>query len=280
MKTFEMRWKTSDGIEIFARGWEPEVPPKAVVCLVHGLGEHTGRYSHVAEALSKKGYALFGADARGHGLSSGARGHAPSFEACMRDIDQVVHQARTRYSGLPIFLYGHSNGGTLVLNYGIRRKPDLHGVIVTDPSLHNDIERQTFKVILATVLGSLLPGVLIRSGLDPNLLSHDREVVKAYVGDALVHDRMSLGFGKIMLGINKWTLEHAGEFSLPLLLMHGKSDALAYPSSSIEFAAPLKDQCTLMLWDDMYHEIHNEPAKQDVFRAMIIWMDARLMESK
>jgi alpha-beta hydrolase superfamily lysophospholipase len=278
MKNFEMNWKSQDGMDIFARGWEPNGALKAAVCLVHGLGEHIGRYAHVAGALCKKGYALFGADQRGHGLSSGSRGHAASFEGCMQDIDLLIEQARSHYPGLPVFLYGHSNGGTLVLNYGIRRRPDLKGVIVTAPSLHNDIEHKTFKVMLAGVLGSLLPGVLVSTGLDPNMLSHDREIVKAYVKDPLVHDKMSLGYGKTMLSINKWTLEHASEFSLPLLLMHGKNDMLAFPSSSIEFASALKDQCTLMLWDDMYHEIHNELAQSDVFQTMTIWMDARLLE--
>jgi len=102
--------------------------------------------------------------------------------------------------------------------------------------------------------------------------------VDAYNADPLVHDKISLGFGKVMLGVTKWTLEHAGEFSLPLLLLHGKADAIAFPSSSTEFAAPLKNKCTLMLWDGAYHELHNEPEQAEVFKAMTLWMDARLRE--
>jgi len=103
-------------------------------------------------------------------------------------------------------------------------------------------------------------------------------VVQAYVNDPLVHDKISLGFGKIMLGVTGWTLAHAKEFSLPLLLLHGKADMLAFPSSSMEFAASLKEKCTLVLWDDAYHELHNEPEKNEVFKTMTIWMDARLRE--
>jgi alpha-beta hydrolase superfamily lysophospholipase len=129
---------------------------------------------------------------------------------------------------------------------------------------------------MAKALGTLFPKVTMPSGLKPGDLSHDQAVVQAYINDPLVHDRASLGFGKSMLKTNRWTLDHAAEFSLPLLLIHGKEDKIAFPSSSTEFAAPLKDKCTLMLWDGLYHEVHNEPEKAEVLNAMTIWMDARL----
>ena len=131
---------------------------------------------------------------------------------------------------------------------------------------------------MAKVLGSLIPNTVLASGLDPKSLSHDEKVVQAYINDPLVHDKVSLGFGKAMLGVAGWTLAHANEFPLPLLLLHGKADVIAFPSSSIEFAAPLKEKCTLVLWDGAYHELHNEPEKNDVFKTMTIWMDARLRE--
>jgi acylglycerol lipase len=118
--------------------------------------------------------------------------------------------------------------------------------------------------------------VTIPSGLKPADLSRDQAVVQAYINDPLVHDSTSLGFGRSMLEANRWVLDHAAEFSLPLLLIHGKEDKIAFPSSSIEFAAHLKENCTLMLWDGLYHEVHNEPEKAEVLDAMTIWMDARL----
>jgi alpha-beta hydrolase superfamily lysophospholipase len=154
----------------------------------------------------------------------------------------------------------------------------VKGVIATSPGLRTALHQQRFKVMLARILGTLLPAVLIPSELDTAGLSHDVQVVRAYNSDPLVHDKISLGFGKIMLGVTQWTLDHAGEFPSPLLLMHGKEDPIAFPSSSIDFAAPLKDKCTLMLWDGMYHELHNESVKAEVFKTMTIWMDARLKE--
>lgn len=279
MKHFETTWKAQDGLDIFVQGWEPTVlSPKAVVCLVHGLGEHSSRYAHVAEAFGKEGFVLFGTDLRGHGRSGGPRGHISSIEDFMQDIDVLLEQARVRYPGLPLFLYGHSLGGIQVLHYGLLRKPDVKGVIATSSGLHTAIEAQTLKVMMAKVLGALMPKVAIASGLDPKGISRDEKVVQAYSKDPLVHDKISLGFGKVMIGVTRWTLAHAGEFSLPLLLMHGKADTIAFPTSSTEFAAPLKEKCTLVLWEDAYHELHNESEKNEVFKTMTLWMDARLRE--
>jgi acylglycerol lipase len=279
MKNYEMTWKAHDDLDIFAQAWEPTMPqPKAVVCLVHGLGEHTSRYAHVAEAFGRQGYVLFGADLRGHGRSGGARGHIASIQDFMKDIDLVLAQARNRYPGLPIILYGHSLGGILVLYYGLTCKPNLKGVIATSPGLRTALEQQKLKILMAKILGALTPNASLPSGLDPTGISHDEQVVQAYINDPLVHDKVTLGFGRIMLGVTSWTLAHAGEFQLPLLLLHGKADMVAFPSSSIEFAAPLKEKSTLVLWDGAYHELHNEPEKEEVFKTMTLWMDARLRE--
>jgi acylglycerol lipase len=278
MNPFELSWKSKDGLDLFGRAWEPdERKPKAVICHVHGLGEHSGRYVHVAEVFVNSGYIMLSFDLRGHGRSGGALGHIPSFDAYLDDVDLLLEQARSRYPGLPMLLYGHSLGGIIVLGYGLKRKPDVRGVIATGPGLHTALEQQPVKMILARVLGALMPNVVMPSGLDARMLSHDSSVVEAYVNDPLVHNKVTLGFGRNMLSASRWILDHAAEFPLPLLLVHGKGDVIAFPSSSIEFAAPLKDKCTLILWDGLYHEVHNEPEKAEVLNAMTIWMDARLV---
>jgi acylglycerol lipase len=279
MKHFETKWKAHDTVEIFGQGWEPDAqPPRAVVCLVHGLGEHSSRYGHVADAFTQRGYVLFTCDLRGHGHSAGPRGHINSIEDFMKDIDSLFQQARERYAGLPMILYGHSLGGILVLHYTLKRKPAVKGVIATSPGLHNELEKQPLKVMAAKVLGAVIPGLAIPSGLDPRSISRDEKVVDVYINDPLVHDRVSLGFGRVMLGVNQWTLEHAAEFPSPLLLLHGRADALAFSSSSTEFAAALKGNGTLVLWDDGYHELHNDLEQTEVFKTMTTWMDARLRE--
>ncbi len=276
MKHFESTWENQESLKFYMQGWEPDSQPKALVALVHGLGEHTGRYAHVGKAFSAAGYALVGFDLRGHGKSGGPRGHAPSFEAFMKDIDDFFSKLGKRYPTQPHFLYGHSLGGVLVLNYVLRRKPDLVGVISTDAGLRTALEEQAFKIMAARVLGFLLPAVAFPSGLDPKMLSHDPELVKAYINDPLVHDRATLGFGRIMLSVLPWTFQHAHEFSVPLLLMHGEKDKLAYVRGSQEFASRVPKNCTLKIWDGLYHEIHNEPEQAEVIQFMLRWLDSQL----
>ncbi|KXK13411.1 MAG: putative monoacylglycerol lipase [Chloroflexi bacterium OLB14] len=275
----QLTWKSKDGLEIFAQIWEPEVvQAKAVACLIHGLGEHSSRYAHVAEAFNKEGIILFSMDLRGHGRSAGARGHINSIEDFMSDIDILFEQAHARYANLPFFLYGHSLGGILVLHYTLLRKPKVKGVIATSAGLRTALEKQFFKVLLVKVLGSLSPTTALPSGLDANGISRDENVVQIYKNDPLVHDMVSLGLGKSMLAVTKWTLANAKNFPLPLLLLHGKKDPIAFVSSSIEFAEPLGEKCTLVLWNEAYHELHNEPEKDEVLKTMTLWMDARLRE--
>jgi alpha-beta hydrolase superfamily lysophospholipase len=194
----------------------------------------------------------------------------------MKDLDLLLEQASARYPGLPVILYGHSLGGILVLKYGLTRKPVIKGVVATSAGLRTALENQPAKILAAKVLGAILPGVTLPNGLEVNAISRDKTVIEKYKNDPLVHDRVSLGFGKIMLGAAKWTLEHSFEFALPLLMLHGKADAVAYPSGSIEFAAPLKDMCSLVLFDGAYHELHNEPEKAVVLKTMTNWIDSLL----
>ena len=273
MSHFETQWQSQDGLAIFAQGWEPEAREiKAVVCLVHGLGEHSSRYAHVAEAFCRAGIALFTADTRGHGRSGGIRGHFPSIEAVMKDIDLLLAQARQRYPGLPMVLYGHSLGGVLVLQYALNRKPALQGVVATSPGLRTALEKQPLKIWAAKVLGTLAPKVTLPSGLDVNAISHDPLVIENYKNDPLNHDKVSLGFGKIMLGVTRQTLAHAADFPLRLLLIHGKADAIAYASGSMEFAAAIPDKARLLLVDDGFHELHNEPGKEEMIGKMVEWV--------
>ena len=140
------------------RGWAPQGALKAAIMLVHGHGEHVARYDHVAAALAEKGYAVLGFDLRGHGKSGGPRGHTPSYDALKDDIASFSQQTEQRYAGLPHFLYGHSLSGNLVLNYALRRKPDLHGVIATGPWLKLAFDPPASQVTLGRLMNGIAPG--------------------------------------------------------------------------------------------------------------------------
>lgn len=277
MKYFEDRWEDKDGITFFIRGWEPENrKPRALIVLVHGLGEHSARYAHVGKALTDAGYALVGFDLRGHGKSGGARGHAPSLDAYMQDIRQFFQLMEKRYPDIPHFLYGHSLGGLLVLAYAIQHGAHLRGVIATGPGLRSFLQEQKAKIAMVRLLGSLFPTMTVQSGLDATTISRDAAVVEAYKNDPLVHYSTSLGFGKAGLNAIDLCFASAAEFPVPLLIIHGKADRIAYASGSEEFVKLVRaagQDVTLKLWDDLYHEVHNEPQKEEVFKYMIAWLD-------
>ena len=277
MKTFEWQWKSFDGLTMNSKGWAPEKEPKAVVCLVHGLGEHIGRYEHVGVAFTDAGYALLGFDLRGHGKSGGPRGHAPSDEAFYKDIDAFLAGTKTRYPAAPRFLYGHSLGGFLSLAYALSRKADLRGMIISSPGLRTALHEQKAKIMLAKILGRIAPTITLPSGLNAGHISRDPQVVKDYVNDPLVHDKTSTGFGRAALQAGEFVFAHASELPCPILLAYCSQDQLAYPRGSEEFAglAP-KELVTLKKFEGLYHEPHNEPEKAEVFKTYIAWLDGQV----
>ena len=276
MPTQETTLQTKDALNLFAQIWEPALPPKAVVCLVHGLGEHIGRYQHVAEAFNQAGIAFVGYDQRGHGKSPGKRGHVPSYETMLDDLENLQGKAQKRYLGIPCFLYGHSMGGSEVLIYALRRQPKIAGVISTSPWLKLVNETPAWLRNMAKVLNSIAPGFTQANGLDLPGLSRDPAVVQAYRADPLVHNQISarLGYESILSGL--WALEHANELTIPLLLVHGSADRLTSAPASQDFAARAGDMCTLKIWDGFYHETHNEPEKTQVIAYTIEWVEQHL----
>ena len=273
MQHFEFEWQTKDGLRLYAQGWQPETEPRGVVCLVHGLGEHSGRYSHLAAFLNQASYALLAFDLRGHGQSEGQRGYAPSYEALLDDIAHFLDEVAERCPDRSRFLYGHSLGGNLVINYALRRRPNVAGVIATGPLFRPAFEPPAWKLTLARIMYSVWPTLAMSNELDRQALSRDPAVVRAYNDDPLVHDRLTPRLAMDMLQSGLWSLEHAAEFPLPLLLMHGSADRVCSPQASREFAAQVGERCTLKIWDGFYHEIHNEPEQGEVFGYLVEWMN-------
>ncbi|MGB7873250.1 MAG: lysophospholipase [Anaerolineales bacterium] len=263
-------------MELYAQSWEPNENPKAVVCLVHGLGEHSRRYAHVGKAFATAGFVLAGFDLRGHGKSGGPRGHTPSYGALMDDTNNFVDLETSHYPQLPCFLYGHSLGGNLVINFALRRKVELLGVVATGPLLKLAFQPPTSKVTLGKIMNNILPGFSQASGLETSALSRDSEIVSAYENDPLVHNKISARLFVNAFETGLWALDHAEDITLPLLLMHGGADRLTSSEASLQFAESAGDKVTLRIWDGLYHEIHNEPEQGEVLAFMVDWMNSQL----
>ena len=266
-----LNWTNAEGLQIHASHW-PVEQAKAVLTLVHGIGEHIGRYDHVARWYNAQGIAVLGYDHQGFGRSEGLRGHAKSLEVLLDDIGQALDETRKLYPGAQHFLYGHSLGGNLVLNYLLRRKPELAGVIATDPWIRLAFPAPLLKVLAGRLLHRFLPTLRLPNGLAVQFISHDRAVVEAYQNDPLVHDRLSLAAGIQLLDASIWLDQYQGETPLPLLLQHGGADRLTSADASKELSERLSGPVTYQEWPGLYHEIHNEPEKEEVFEFTLAWM--------
>lgn len=264
--------QTKDNLSLQGYTCPVSQTPNAVIVQVHGMGEYAERYEHVATFFSEKNIAWFSIDLRGHGRSEGKRGHTPDYEALLTDIEQLHRHASQSYSNLPIILYGHSMGGNLLLNYIIRKKPQVAGAIITSPYLRLSFEPPAWKVTLGKISAGILPTLTQPTGLDTKALSRDLNVVNAYDNDPLVHDKITSAFFVNVHTAGPYAIEHANQIQIPILLMHGTSDAITSYKASEELAHRNTKYITLKLWEGLYHEIHNEPEKLDVLNTMFDWM--------
>ncbi|HUH73685.1 MAG TPA: lysophospholipase [Chitinophagales bacterium] len=277
MKSNTFKWTTSDGLELFAKSWQSEnQTSKAVITLVHGLGEHIERYEHVAKVLTDDGYAIVGYDHRGHGKSDGNRGHIPDYEQFMDDVTLALNKTRELFPNLPLFIYGHSMGGGLVANYLIRRQPKVKAAILTAPYFGLTNPQPAIKLALGRFTQNLVPKLSLPSGLNADHISRDPEEVRKYKNDPLVHDKISAKMGISMVDVGAYAVEHANKISVPTLVFHGKGDEITSPKASAEFARNAGNIVQIELLDKLYHEIHNEPEKEMVFKSILKFLNSLL----
>lgn len=261
-----------DGIKLFIKVLLPETKPKGLICLVHGMGEHSGRFGHVAEAYIQAGYIFAAFDLRGHGKSGGKRGHTPSYNQLMDDLEQVLNEAQKKYPDLPCFLYGHSMGGNLVANYIIRRKPKLKGAIITSPWLQLAFSPTKLVMFFANIIDKVYPSFSMKNTNKTNFLSHYPVIELEYINDPLVTRRITPRMFISIAQAGLWAIEHAGEFGVPLLLMHGSDDHTTSFEDSKKFSTRLTQPHTFKAWEGMYHELHNEIVKDEVLKYMVDWV--------
>lgn len=268
---------SKDGLKLYTKEWHLD-KPKAVICLIHGFGEHINRYDHFASFFNKNGYTVVGMDHRGHGKSEGKRGHTPQYESYLDDIETVLNHVRSLYKGIPVFLYGHSMGGNIVLSYLTLRNPSLKGVIATGPWVRLAFEPKPFLLTLGKLMRSIFPSFTQDSGLKVTSISKDKAVVEAYEKDPLVHAQITASAGVGITEAAARLNELSTTVSVPLLIMHGDEDLLTSQPASEEFANRTKGDVTYKKWQSMYHEIHNEPDQLQVFEYTLKWLDSKINE--
>ncbi len=272
----EMGWQSPDGIEF--KGYHITADrPKGLLALVHGLGEHSGRYKHMARYFADHGYAFAAFDLRGHGRSGGQRGHTPTYNTLLDDVAAFLSKARAFYPDLPVFLYGHSMGGNIVLNYWVKRQPqDLAGIITSGAFIRLAFEPSALVVALARFMRGVFPKFSQKNQLVVDHISRSPEVVEAYKNDPLVHNRLSATLGIGLIEAARMLYGFQGHTDTPMLIMHGGADKLTSPKGSRQFAENVSGDVTYKEWPGLYHELHNEPEKQQVFDFVLKWMNDHL----
>lgn len=265
---------TNDNLQLHVQDF-PVSNPKAVVAIVHGLGEHGGRYTHVAQYLNQQGYAVMTLDQRGHGLSSGKRGYTPSINTLLDDIDLFLAEAKMKYPA-PAFLYGHSMGGCMVLSNFLERNPRIQGVIATGAFISLAFKPSPILLGLGRLMNKIYPAFTQHNQLNHAHVSSDTKVVDAYTSDPLVHDKLSSALGIGMLEYGEKLNNFKGNITTPLLLMHGTADKLTSPEGTKQLYNNTTGNRVLKLWDGLYHEIHNEPQQREVFAYLLSWLDSHL----
>ena len=269
---------THDDLPLHLRRWSARGPAHGTVLLVHGLGEHIGRYEALAERLNAAQWHVAGYDQRGHGASGGARGAIPAIDSLLQDLSAVIDALRSE-PPTPLVLLGHSMGGLVVARFvaeGLLATPApwwraVDAVALSSPAL--DTEMTALQRSMLAVLGPLAPNLAVNNGLKPAWISRDPAVVKAYVDDPLVHDRVTPRLVRFIVDGGVFVCEHAPRWTTPTLLQWAGADRCVNPAGSAAFAARAPAQhVTQEQYPELAHEIFNEPERDEVIGDLLRWL--------
>lgn len=269
----------SDGDNIVIQDWplDSRAKLRGVVILVHGLGEHAGRYEHVATQLNSWGFAVRGYDQCGHGESGGPRGGLPTDTRLLDDLADIVDSTRARMpKDTPLIVLGHSMGGLVAARFVSLGLRPIDGLVLSSPALDPGIN--IVQKLLLAVLPKIMPNLRVGNGVNPHYISHDPAVVAAYMADRQVHDRISGRLGRFIATAGLKVLDEAPRWSVPTLLLYAGDDRLLNPAGSRRFAmtAPA-NVVRAICFESLYHEIFNELDARPVFAALGQWLDEKFV---
>ncbi len=273
----ETTFHGAGGLELYFQAWQPNGALRGVVAIVHGLGEHSGRYSSLVEALTDHGLAVTTFDLRGHGKSPGLRGHVDSWSEYREDVDEFLRYTSSHFMHLPLFLFGHSLGALIVTDYVIFHPDRLAGLIVSGHPLRPTGAAKPHLLLLARILSRYKPKFVIPLGLDPSALSRDPAVVEAYRNDPLVQTKVTARWGTEALAAVARVRARAMEIEMPVLIVHGGSDEI----NSVEGSRELLDLVmstdkTLRVYAGGRHEPHNDLEKEEAITDIVDWISTRM----
>jgi acylglycerol lipase len=273
MQHTEGKFTGHDNYSLYRQAWLPDGIPVAVLIVVHGIAEHSGRYANLVNYFVPKGYAVYSFDLRGHGKSDGKRSYIERFSYYLDDLKTFCNKVKEENKNIKVFLVGHSLGSTIAINYALEHQNEFSGLIVSGTTLKAGASINKASIFMAKILSVILPKIGV-SALSAAGISRDKAVIEAYVNDPLDYTgKLSARTGAELLKTMEKVQSRISGVSLPVLIMHGTADCISDPSSSrmLYDGARSKDK-TLKLYEGFYHEVFNDPDCQQVFSNMDDWL--------
>jgi len=270
-------FETKDRLKLFYRSF-PASPQKGRMVIAHGVGEHSGRYMNVVEKMHPLGISTWALDHRGHGQSSGPKGHVNSFQEYIENLATFIKLVKAEADDGKFFLLGHSMGGLIAANYALKYPETIDGLIISSPALGMKVKVPVIKEVLGKLMSSIYPGLTLGNELDVTKISHDPEVIEAYEDDALVHNRVSARWFTEFLSAMEVANRSANTLKVPILMQLAGDDHLVDAPSSQEFFKNLAvEDRTLHVYDGLYHEIYNEMKedREKVLSDLVTWLTDR-----
>lgn len=277
MNRIERSFDGFGGVRIVYDVWTPDTAPRAVLVLSHGLGEYARRYDHVARRFGEAGLATYALDHRGHGRSGGKRVLVRDIHEYTHDFDTLVGIATREHHGLKCIVLGHSMGGGIVFAYGVERPDNYDLMVLSGPAVAAQDEVSPLLAAAAKVLGAIAPGLPVQE-LDVDAISRDPAVVAAYKNDPLVyHGKVPAGIGRALLQVGETMPQRAPALTAPLLVVHGEQDRLISVAGSRRLVECVgSSDVELKVYPGLYHEVFNEPEREQVLDDVVTWITARL----
>lgn len=248
---------------------------KAVVVLVHGMGEHSSRYEHVVQELNEAGFSVVAFDHFGHGKTTGKRGHNPGYEYVLESVSKAIEKATSLFPKIPVFLYGHSMGGNAVINFALTKDENISGVIASSAFLKLAFEPPKIKLSAGKILQKIAPSITMGNELNPEDISRDKKAVQEYINDPLVHDKISPNFSLSFIDKGKWAIDNANLLKVPVLMIHGTDDHIIDYKGSVAFAKNTA-LAAVKLYDGGYHELHHDLCKEEVIQDVVKWLNEQV----
>ncbi len=277
MKHIEDRFKGFENLSLYYQGWLPSDEPRAILLVAHGLAEHSGRYINIVDYFVPRGYAVYGFDQRGHGKSPGRRGYVGRFSHFVSDLKTFTDIVHSKHRDAKVFMVGHSVGGTIATTCAARHQDEFDGLVLSGATLKIGASVSSGLVAVALVLSVVLPKLGLEV-IDASAISQDKTVVDAYVNDPLVYrGKIGARLGAELIRAMQKLPRGMPKISLPILIMHGTADRLSNPEGSrMLYERVSSSDKTLQLYEGFYHEIFNEPNREQVYADMQGWLVARL----